>query len=340
MSNTNEFFDLWLKAQNQALEATKAVSEQMQTYINNGTKTTSNPFEFWQNSALDAFTNTQNKEKIFKDVLVKTFSNSKTYQKLYEIWQPYFKAIQNKSLNTNNYKNFLDPLEIKKLVDDLFNFDADYFNELQSQLKKFSTNAEQMTKPWMDATQKNINLFPEFIDGQPESFQQMFQNIHTAFDKTFVKNMHAPAVGKDREKVELMLKFIDDLSIYTSKNAEFQHAMYVTGLSATEKVIEAIAQKIEQDEENIQFEDFFNLWIDTNEKTYYSLFQTKEYSVLKGDLVQAGLNARKKYFELTETYLSDLPIALRSEMNDLYKTVYELRKRIKLLEKQIKEQKA
>jgi polyhydroxyalkanoate synthesis regulator phasin len=35
-----------------------------------------------------------------------------------------------------------------------------------------------------------------------------------------------------------------------------------------------------------------------------------------------------------ELYLYDFPVALRSEMDDLYKTVYELKKKVKSLEKQ------
>jgi polyhydroxyalkanoate synthesis regulator phasin len=38
-----------------------------------------------------------------------------------------------------------------------------------------------------------------------------------------------------------------------------------------------------------------------------------------------------------EMHLTDLPIALRSEMDDLYKTVHDLKKTVKKLEKQLSE---
>jgi polyhydroxyalkanoate synthesis regulator phasin len=41
-----------------------------------------------------------------------------------------------------------------------------------------------------------------------------------------------------------------------------------------------------------------------------------------------------------EIQLADLPIALRSEMDDLYKIIYELRKQVKKLESQMKEKQA
>ena len=56
---------------------------------------------------------------------------------------------------------------------------------------------------------------------------------------------------------------------------------------------------------------------------------------MQGELLEAELKVRKHFFKLMELYLYDFPIALRSEMDDLYKTVYELKKKVKNLEKQV-----
>ncbi len=48
------------------------------------------------------------------------------------------------------------------------------------------------------------------------------------------------------------------------------------------------------------------------------------------------MSVRKHFFKLMELYLYDFPIALRTEMDDLYKTIYDLKKKVKVLEKQIK----
>ena len=61
---------------------------------------------------------------------------------------------------------------------------------------------------------------------------------------------------------------------------------------------------------------------------------------MQGEVLEASLNVRKHFFKLMELYLYDFPIALRSEMDDLYKTVYEMKKKVKSLEKQLGEVKA
>jgi hypothetical protein len=105
-------------------------------------------------------------------------------------------------------------------------------------------------------------------------------------------------------------------------------------------MIAAVAEKVNAGEEFKDFGEFFNLWITVNEKAYFALFQTEDYAKMQGEVLEASLNVRKHFFKLTELYLYDLPIALRSEMDDLYKTVYELKKKVKGLERQLGEVRA
>jgi hypothetical protein len=85
-------------------------------------------------------------------------------------------------------------------------------------------------------------------------------------------------------------------------------------------MIAAVADKVSQGEEFKDFSEFFNLWITVNEKAYSALFKTRDYAKMQGEVLEASLNVRKHFFKLAELHLYDLPIALRSEMDDLYKT--------------------
>jgi hypothetical protein len=113
--------------------------------------------------------------------------------------------------------------------------------------------------------------------------------------------------------------------------------MYVAGIRAYEKVIATVADKVSKGDEFKKFDEFFDLWLDVSEKAYYALFQTQDFSKKQGELLEAQLNVRQHFFKFMELYLYDFPIALRSEMDDLYKTVYDLKKKVKSLEKQIVE---
>ena len=201
-------------------------------------------------------------------------------------------------------------------------------------LEAFSGTTQHFIKPWIEASEKNMKTIPQIVEGRPEAYMQAYHNVFNAFDGTIGKFFHVPPVGKDREKIELLLKALDDLSVYFAKLTEYQHTMYVTGMAALEKVITTITEKGNKGEDIKGFEEFFDLWVDINEKTYYELFQSREFSRMQGELLETGLKLRQHNFKLMELYLYDYPIALRSEMDDLYKTIYELKKKVRSLEKQ------
>ena len=343
MENANDYFNAWMKTQTQAFEAVREQANRIQALYQDGIASARNPFEAWQKAAQDAISASADAD-VLKSTLHKVFGGSNAFHKLYEVWQPLLKAIQGRTLNQEAYKDLIDPIKIKELVDKLFKFDAEGMQQLQKQLAQFSaqlnSNFEHFGKPWADAAMQNLQAFPQISEGHPEALMKMFHTAFNAFDNTFGRSFHVPAVGKDREKFELISHCIDDMSVYATKNAEYQHTMYLTALEAMKNVMTELAQKIEAGEQIDRFDAFLDLWVDVNEKTYYALFQTEEYAQLKDEVLAAGLNARKHYFKLMEMYLFDLPIALRSEMDDLYKTLYDLRKKVKKMEAQMKEQPA
>lgn len=351
MERTKDFFDIWLKSQERIFENLAETSKKFQQASwgpgvkGGGTSDAGafrNIYTSWTTAVLNALreTGTSNMN-VMKDTLSKTLSGSTAYLKLYEIWLPLFKAIQEKTLSPDAYSDLADPAKYKEVLDRIFAFDSDAVSQFSVQaakfLETFAGPAQRFTKPWTEAAGESLKTFPQFMEGHPESFMNIFHTMFNAFDSTIGRIFHVPAVGKDREKIELLLRSFDDLSVYLARNIEYEQMMYVTGLAAFEKVVAKVAENIRSGKEIKGFDEFFDIWIDVNEKTYYALFQTEDFSKAQGELLEASLNVRKHFFKLMELYLYDFPIALRSEMDDLYRTVYELKKKVKSLEKQFKE---
>jgi class III poly(R)-hydroxyalkanoic acid synthase PhaE subunit len=354
METTKDFFDTWIKSQERIVENLTETTKKFQQVFwglgSNGGRMSGfgdfqNVYSSWTNAVMNALRDTGTVDvNLIRETLSKTLSGSNAYLKLYEIWLPLFKAMQDKIMSPDAYKNLTDPVQYKAMLDRVFGFDPDALSQTVSQATKFfetvAGSAQQFMKPWAAATEKGSKTFPQFAEGHPESLMKIFHDMFDAFDSTIGRVFHVPAVGKDREKIELLLRGFDDLSVYLAKNIEYQNMMYATGLTAFERVVATTAEKIKAGEEVTKFDEFFDLWVKVNEKTYYALFQTEDFSKMQGELLEASLNVRKHFFKLMELYLYDFPIALRSEMDDLYKTVYELKKKVKSLEKQLGEVKA
>ncbi len=357
MEKVTDFFDTWLKSQEKFVENwTEAAKKAQDAFLNlagtgEGTSDAAGygfftPYNSWCRAVAHALREAGGSSvDTLKDTLAKTFSSSNAYMKVYDLWLPFVKAFQERISDPAYYRELIDPAKYKEIIDGLFGLNAPEavsrsFDQAVKLAQTISTSARGFLEPWAGAMQEGMKMAPQMAEGRPESFMNIFHAMFNAFDSTFGRVFHVPAVGKDREKIELLLRGLDDMSVYLAKNTEHQHMMYVTGLTAMEKVIEAITRKIREGEELKDFDEFFGLWIDVNEKAFYALFKTEEFAKLQGELLDSSLDVRRHFFKLMELYLYDFPVALRSEMDDLYKTIYDLKKKVKSLEKELRERSA
>ncbi|MBF0344384.1 MAG: hypothetical protein HQL06_09165 [Nitrospirae bacterium] len=274
-----------------------------------------------------------------KETLGKLFNSFDSYVKVFEVWSPILKAMQENTLSPDNYKDLFDPEKFKELTASIYGLIGP---ETASEILKQTTNlietwghaSNNMVHPWVEAFHKN---FEKVMDSSaavdPNASMNMFHNVYGAFEKTFGKAFKAPQVGKDREKLELMLKTMDLYSVYTAKSAEFQHNMMLAGEKAMKKVIDTVAEKIKAGETVKSYNDFYKIWSEINENEYFSLFNTEEFSKIQGQLLDSALEFRKYNHKLIELYLADLPIPTRTEMDDVYKTIYDLKRKVRSLEK-------
>lgn len=326
MEKAYDFFDTWVKSQEKIIENWMETSKKMQQ-------------SFYGHVVPDG--GVKETMTTMAETATKLFSSSNVFVKLSEICLPLIKAIQEKGGNIDFSEDLFDPARYKEVMDSIFGLSSpeaitELYNQAVKLLQTYGASAMGFTGPWTEAIQKNTKLMPQLVEGRPESLMHIFHNMFNAFDSTFGKVFHVPAVGKDREKITLLLRAFDDLALNIAKNIEYQNMLYITGMKAMEKVIETLAHKIKSGEEIKNFDEFLDLWIDVNERTYLELFHTEEFSKLQGELSESTLTVRKHFFKLMELYLYDFPIALRSEMDDLYKTIYDLKKKVKGLEKRLK----
>ncbi len=340
MENPSDYFDGWMKMQQQAFNVLREQALQMQSFYQNASADRDNPFNNWSKAVFQAFPVGAD-ANLAKDTFSKTLYGNEAMQKLFELWQPLLNAIRDKTIDPASYSDLTDPTKIKQVVDKLFNFDLDAMNQLQKNASQYADLYQQFGKPWTDAAKSQSSNFMQGnftpSDLQPEAWLIQMKALYSIFENATGKVFSAPAVGKDREKMELLSKCAKAMSTFAANNIEYQQMMQATGQEAMQDVVKALAAKIEAGEKFEQFDEFFALWIDTNEKAFYKLFQTEAFSQKRNALTNAGFNARKLYNEIVERELVELPIARRSEMDEVYKIIYELRKQVKSMESTIQE---
>ena len=351
--NASAMFDSWFKLQKEYMDNWNSAANSFQNtfkgmdWSKNTKSETQDVFGFYQSwkDTFGKYFDTTMKSYpggVNTDTMSKLFGGADVYVKLYEFWEPLIKSIQESALDPESYKEMFKPEKYREMINNIFGFTspegiAEFCGQTSEMFETWGGKSHLFIKPWADAIQENMDSYTAFTKGDVEAGYNIFHNIYSAFEKTFGKSFKIPAVGKDRQEIELMLKAFDKYAVFLAKNTEFQHKIFITGQNAMEKVVESIAEKIKNGEEFTGFDQFFRLWAEVNEKDFLELFKTEEFAKLQGVVLDVSLDARMCFQQLLELYLEDFPIALRSEMNDVHKSVYTLKKNVRKILRQEKD---
>jgi len=295
----------------------------------------------WANSMRDAFEEMMRAtaKGAGRETLANIFSSAETYMKLFEFWLPVYKSLHEKTFDPASYQRWFDSAQYKAILDKVFDFiSPGTVNEFYSQSLKYLETvtpvAQNFTKQFADLAQSGAKMYAGLLSGDVETTIKTYESILDAFQRGLSPMFRVPAMGKYREHVELTLNMLRKYPQFMAQYAKYQSLMHATGRKAMEKIMAQFAQRMKENAAMPGYDEFFKIWAEINEQAYGDLFNSEELVALQNELQNAGLTIKKDFQKLMELALANYPVVLRSEMDELYKIIHDLKKRVHDLEKE------
>lgn len=159
-----------------------------------------------------------------------------------------------------------------------------------------------------------------------------------AYERSFGRMTQTPLVGFNRELMAKLIHSFDTWVELRKASAEYHILLAKTSTQAFEEVMKELVAISERGEKIDSIRQLMNLWMDTIDHTFSKLYKSEEYLEVQRDLAGAGMRYRLREQEITEIMLKMFNLPTRSELDDAYRSLYELRKEVKALKKALKEQ--
>lgn len=301
----------------------------MLTNYNNWTNT--------MNSTMQNMMNTVNGSSDAKTTMSGMFNNAEMMMKMYEMWMPMVKMVNDKSYTPEMFKNAFNPTMFKDMMDKMLGMQPDFAKNMMdlNAAKAMFTNMFDMNKGSMD----QMRSF--FVNANPVN-ANTFANMNEQYSKVWnmMNEASAPMMkmmgnSAASNNMNVANDLMNELNLFMMKNAQVQYATYNSGLEAANEFAENVYTKMKNGEDMSNFMNVYSEWLNTNDKHLTQLFSTAEYSKMQAELNTFGMKLKQQMNAQMEKAMQNVPVVPRSEMDELYKTVYELRKRVNMLEKQI-----
>lgn len=349
MNKGMEFFTNYMNKQNEMAKQWQEMSQNMMPNMNNNIDmkakmdNMTNVFESWKNTMSESYNemmkNFNNGET--KNNFADMFNNSEMYMKTFQFFMPMMKSLNDKTFTPETFKNMFNTDAYKGMMDKMFNMNPDLMknfneNQMMASMKENMFKMMDAGKSNYDNMKNNMNMgnmnsSNPFMENITNSYNQMYSQMQTSMaplTKLFGNNSNMMAM-------ETMKDLADMMTAYNTKNNQMQYMMYTTGMKAMDEVSENMYAKVKNGEDVKEFADVYKNWLNTNDKHFVALFETPEYSKLMSEVSALQLNLKGKMEKQVEKSFEKLPLVNRTEMDELYKTVQTLKKRIASLEKEI-----
>ena len=189
------------------------------------------------------------------------------------------------------------------------------------------------TESSIESTMEKSNTGSSF-----ESTQEFFDFWLKTYQSTLGRLVEMPAMGPTREKFEKQMKgFSDFANLYTAwmeSNTDLQ----IVFMEAMRKVREKTAAEITGDIGPEQYKDFYKIWMETYSETFHEFLKSGHFANDLGKFMSSLLEFQKFNREmLEENYLKPMNLPTKTEIDEINKELYSLRKTVKELSSQVKE---
>lgn len=202
--------------------------------------------------------------------------------------------------------------------------------------KTVTETMSNFSAPWRDSFPEMTSLLMK----QPttmEDYTDFLRIWQKNYNDTIGSLLKSPMIGQSRELFEQQNKAVN-----ASVEMVLMMNQYVTSLMAavqkeSKLTLDDWAQTAEDLKEPMSYQEFYDYWSGKIEDAIIKYFFTDEYAELMGKTLEAFLDMKIETNRLFEKYFAETPIITEGKIDSLYKTVHDLKKKVKELEAKLEE---
>jgi len=161
--------------------------------------------------------------------------------------------------------------------------------------------------------------------------QDIFKICTETYEKDFRQLMNLSQAGLTRLSQECVNRAMDRFRHFQAAMAEFIYLLYLPLKKSLREMQDLGPEEIDLKD----FKEFYRFWLRTLEGHYMTLFKSPEYTRTMSHTLEALEDFTLAKQELLADSLALLNIPSRWEMDELCREIYELKKQLKGLAKQV-----
>jgi hypothetical protein len=168
--------------------------------------------------------------------------------------------------------------------------------------------------------------------------ENIFRMWTDIYEKEFRQFLHVPQLGLLRTYQEKISEAADKYALFQASLSEFLRMLGLPFYRSMQVMQEKLTEMTEQGTLPGDTKEYYNLWVKVLEGHFMTLYQNPEYVETLGRTINNLAEFAAARDAALENIIGLLPVAKKSDVDELSRDLYEMKKRLRRLEQRSQEQ--
>ncbi len=188
---------------------------------------------------------------------------------------------------------------------------------------------------WAEPLRLSLEIASRAVVGYASAVSEVTNLYWDIYEKTFGSVLQSPSLGYTREFNNKLFKSFDAWINFSKASVDYQLVLVEVWLKAFEELTRELASSKEKDETIQNWQQFLQVWSSVFDRVFAQTFRSEDALEIQGKFLNSAMTYRLHQQQLMEVFLKMNDLPSRSEVDEIHRSIYELRKEIKSLKKSL-----
>jgi class III poly(R)-hydroxyalkanoic acid synthase PhaE subunit len=196
----------------------------------------------------------------------------------------------------------------------------------------YTKGLQKLSSLWAEQLRHSLDVSRATV-GDRSTWLELNNLYWNIYEKTFGNFLQSPNLGYTREFNNKLLEGFDTWINFYKASFDYQLVLVDVWVKTFEELMRELASSEEKGETIHNWQQFVQVWSSLFDQVFAKTFRSHDTVEIQGKFLNAAMTNRRHQQQLMEVFLkmNDLPI--RSEVDEVHRSIYEMRKEIKSLKK-------
>jgi len=192
---------------------------------------------------------------------------------------------------------------------------------------------QQLVQLWAESLQQSRESESGVVGGYAGALIELNNLYWNIYEKTLGSVLQSPSLGYSREFNNKLLNAFDAGINFSKASFDYQVVLLDVWLKASEELMRELASTEEKGETVQNWQQVLQVWSSVFDRVFALTFRSEDALEVQGNFLNSALRYRLYQQQLMEVFLKMYDLPTRSEVDEIHRSIYELRKEIKSLKR-------